>query len=344
MASKKKLQVFVSSTYQDLQEERQAAVEAILTAGHIPAGMELFAAGDEAQMHVIRRWIDESDVYLLILGGRYGSLEPTTDKSYIHLEYDYAVEQRKPVFAVVINDDHLEEKVRVVGSSVIERENPGKLKVFREKVLTKLVRFFSDPRDIKLAIHETMAEFANRSDLIGWVPGDQSVNTGAVAEELARLARENADLRNRASESQPVQTFMGLSFTELHEALSGEAIKLKKSRDFRDNEFVDGVRATARRKKRKQPALLDALWYLKDALAAGYEVYSDEDNTRGALRRLAFYGVINKVGSDLYENTESYRLTPEGQRFLLRLTVSDAMVPMHGNKRRRAQRSTAAGS
>lgn len=36
---KKKLQVFVSSTYVDLKEERQAAVEAILNAGHIPAGM-----------------------------------------------------------------------------------------------------------------------------------------------------------------------------------------------------------------------------------------------------------------------------------------------------------------
>jgi hypothetical protein len=46
MAQKKKLQVFVSSTYEDLKEERQVAVESILTAGHIPAGMELFAAGD----------------------------------------------------------------------------------------------------------------------------------------------------------------------------------------------------------------------------------------------------------------------------------------------------------
>lgn len=43
---KNKLQVFVSSTYLDLIEERQSAVEAILEAGHIPAGMELFKAGE----------------------------------------------------------------------------------------------------------------------------------------------------------------------------------------------------------------------------------------------------------------------------------------------------------
>jgi len=48
MTIHKKLQVFVSSTYRDLKPERQAAVEAILKAGHIPAGMELFSAGSES--------------------------------------------------------------------------------------------------------------------------------------------------------------------------------------------------------------------------------------------------------------------------------------------------------
>ena len=85
---KKKLQVFVSSTFTDLIEERQAAVAAILKAGHIPAGMELFTAGDKSQMDTIKRWIDESDVYMLILGGRYGSIEPSTGLSYTELEYD----------------------------------------------------------------------------------------------------------------------------------------------------------------------------------------------------------------------------------------------------------------
>lgn len=79
----KKLQVFVSSTYADLRMERQAAVEAILTAGHIPAGMELFAAGDESQMEAIKRWIEESDVYLLILGGRYGSIDKNSGQSQL---------------------------------------------------------------------------------------------------------------------------------------------------------------------------------------------------------------------------------------------------------------------
>ncbi len=46
----RRLQVFVSSTYMDLKEERQAAVSTILKAGHIPAGMELFSSGNESQI------------------------------------------------------------------------------------------------------------------------------------------------------------------------------------------------------------------------------------------------------------------------------------------------------
>ncbi|MEH6645095.1 DUF4062 domain-containing protein [Sulfitobacter sp.] len=111
-----KLIVFVSSTFTDLISERQAAVSAILKSGHIPAGMELFTAGDQSQMDTIRRWIDQSDIYMLILGGRYGSLEPKTKLGYTELEYDYAIEAGKPVFAVVINHDALEVKVREFGT------------------------------------------------------------------------------------------------------------------------------------------------------------------------------------------------------------------------------------
>ena len=94
--AKAQAQVFVSSTFGDLRSERQAAVEAILKAGHIPAGMELFIAGDESQLETIKRWIDESDIYMLILGSRYGSIEPKSGLSYTEVEYYYAVDSGMP--------------------------------------------------------------------------------------------------------------------------------------------------------------------------------------------------------------------------------------------------------
>jgi Domain of unknown function (DUF4062) len=220
MAPKRKLQVFVSSTYADLRTERQAAVEAILTAGHIPAGMELFAAGDRSQMDVIKRWIDESDVFLLILGGRYGSIEPKTGKSYIQLEYEYAVEKRKALFAVVITDEHLESRVKAAGSGVLEREQPQLLKAFREEVLRRLVKFWSDPRDIKLAVLETMADFDRRADLVGWIPGSQSVDSAALAEQMAGLLEENTALReqlaHQSKRTEDAPLALGLSVDQIY--------------------------------------------------------------------------------------------------------------------------------
>ena len=189
MIPRKKLQVFVSSTYEDLKEERQAAVEAILAAGHIPAGMELFTAGDQSQMEVIQRWIDESDVFLLILGARYGSVESSSQKSYIELEYNYARDKGKALFAVVITEEGISRKVEKLQLKAIEQEHPDKLKSFREVVRGKIVRPWSDVKDIKVAILEKLPELNTRGDLIGWIPGDQAVNSGAVAEEIARLAK-----------------------------------------------------------------------------------------------------------------------------------------------------------
>ena len=77
------------------------------------------------------RWIDDSDVYLLILGTRYGSIEAHSQKSYIHLEYEYAVEKDKALFAVVIDSKHIDSVFRSKGAIAVESENSQKLKEFR---------------------------------------------------------------------------------------------------------------------------------------------------------------------------------------------------------------------
>ncbi|ELB2151022.1 DUF4062 domain-containing protein [Vibrio parahaemolyticus] len=191
---KKRLQVFISSTYLDLIEERQAAVSAVLKSGHIPAGMELFSASDKSQLDIIKRWIDESDVYMLILGGRYGSVEPDSGVSYTELEYNYALEIEKPLFAVVINDDALELKAKKEGLQVIERERQAELKLFREKVLSNMSGFFDDIKDIKLCVMESLPEIASTRTLSGWVSGSEVPDTKGLVDEISKLNAEIADL------------------------------------------------------------------------------------------------------------------------------------------------------
>ena len=74
-------QVFISSTYQDLIEERQKVIEALLGKNCFPVGMEYFSATNDAQFTVIKKLIDRCDYFILIIGGRYGSIEPKSEKS-----------------------------------------------------------------------------------------------------------------------------------------------------------------------------------------------------------------------------------------------------------------------
>ena len=92
----KRYQVFISSTFSDLEDERQSVLKAVLELGHMPAGMELFPASDATAWQLIKAVIDDSDYYVLIIGGRYGSLDET-GIGYTEKEYNYAVESNKPV-------------------------------------------------------------------------------------------------------------------------------------------------------------------------------------------------------------------------------------------------------
>ena len=166
----KKLQVFVSSTYSDLIEERQAAVEAILEAGHIPAGMELFKSGKH-QMKTIQKCIDESDIFMLIIGGRYGSIEEESGLSYTELEYKYALSKNMPVFAVVLQDRFLFTKASICGYNVIfQGENIYKYHSFRNLVESNTVKYVSRIEQISSVIHAQLNNISNDSDynLIGW--------------------------------------------------------------------------------------------------------------------------------------------------------------------------------
>lgn len=170
----KKLQVFVSSTYTDLIEERQAAVEAILDAGHIPAGMELFKAG-KSQMNTIKKWIDESDVYMLILGGRYGSIEEESGLSYTELEYQYALSKNMPVFAIVLKDSFLLTKASSMGRDVIfEKNNIEKYDAFKTLVKSKMVKFIDNVDQISGNIHAQLNYLLNSTEynLTGWIKND----------------------------------------------------------------------------------------------------------------------------------------------------------------------------
>lgn len=127
--AEKKYQVFLSSTYTDLIEERQKVLGILLSADCIPAGMEAFVATDDEQFEVIKKVIDLCDYYILIIGKRYGSVNQATGISYTEMEYNYAIEKAIPVLAFVL-DESVTLPDAKVENDPIKKE---KLKNFRDK-------------------------------------------------------------------------------------------------------------------------------------------------------------------------------------------------------------------
>ena len=135
----KRYQVFISSTYTDLQLERQAVLESILKLRHIPVGMEHFVSTNEEQFDYIKRLLDETDYYIIIIANRYGS-QADDGISYTEKEFDYAVNLGIPVIACI----HSKPDSLPVNKSDIELDAKWKLNKFRDKVMHhRMVSHFS---------------------------------------------------------------------------------------------------------------------------------------------------------------------------------------------------------
>lgn len=187
----KKYQVFVSSTYVDLREERQQVIQALLELDCIPSGMELFPAADEDQWSLIQNVIDECDYYILIIGGRYGS---TSEEgiSYTEMEYRYALETGKPIIAFLHKDPSKIEK----GKSEADSEGQKKLDAFRELAQKKMCKFWLSAEELGSVVSRSVVNLQRKSPGIGWVRGDV-VTDKEASQEILKLNKKIQELNNQ---------------------------------------------------------------------------------------------------------------------------------------------------
>lgn len=195
----KKYQFFVSSTYEDLKEERDIAIHAILTMNQFPVGMEMFSAADDDQWQIIKEAIDSSDYYILIIGNRYGSIEETTGVSYTEKEFDYAVSQGIPVLAFIV-DKSVSMAQDKYESDPAKKE---KLDSFKEKVKNsgRYVKFWKNKDNLESLISQSIAKAVTRGRRPGWVrTTDFDIDKShaeilRLTERVHTLEALNADLK-----------------------------------------------------------------------------------------------------------------------------------------------------
>jgi Domain of unknown function (DUF4062) len=176
-------QIFVSSTFRDLQDERQAVLNAILKLNQFPAGMEMFPAVDDTAWLHIEKVIEVSDYYVLIIGGKYGSIDSESGLSYTEKEYDFAVSKNIPVLAFTRSD----EDSIPVGKSEIDSQIREKLKQFKQKVGNKHHwNYWKNLDELKANVAISLAMSFATNPQKGWVKAG-GIEKSELLERLAEL-------------------------------------------------------------------------------------------------------------------------------------------------------------
>ncbi|MET3675258.1 MULTISPECIES: DUF4062 domain-containing protein [unclassified Pseudomonas] len=195
MSIERRHQVFVSSTYEDLREERHEVIQALLELDCIPAGMELFPATDEDQWSLIKRVIDECDYYIIIVGGRYGSIGPH-GISYTEQEYRYALETGKPIIAFL----HKTPANITAAKTETNPDSKVLLEKFRTLAQKKMCKYWETSAELGSVVSRSLVRLIKTHPMPGWVRADKAA-ASLSAEEVLRLRKIIDDLKEQLNKS-----------------------------------------------------------------------------------------------------------------------------------------------
>ena len=188
--------VFVSSTYEDLMEHRKAVWEVIDGLGLLVRGMKQFGARTESPLETCMAELDQSDIYVGIIGPRFGTLDTETGKSYTQLEYDSADTHHKQVH-IYRPSDEARLRNKDIEIDAVRRE---KLEAFKRALADKhTVDTYTAPEDLADKVRRDLSIYAERQPTAA-VPQDEFLASAAALHKfgLVQLTASGTEIRLQA--------------------------------------------------------------------------------------------------------------------------------------------------
>lgn len=323
--AEKRYQVFVSSTFRDLEKERWEAVKALMTMDCIVAGMESFPAVDEEQFEYIKEIIDDCDYYLLILGGRYGSLAPD-GVGYTEKEYDYARSRDIKVIALVREaPESLPPEKRETDAAQLDR-----FIRFREKVCAdRLVSFWRDERDIQKDVALGMAKAMKKFPAVGWVRGDSAASEKLIQENFDLKRQLDSLVKNSTDENSLCMNRLNAEcvifyITELTQEKKNVSSNFREIFMYIMDDFINGIGFHEAKK-----LILNTLSYIikrgdRSINSENITILTKHDHiiNRLILLKIIDIGEINVIDSGYLRRSHGYKLTDFGRNITVTLAFS----------------------
>ena len=147
------MKVFLSSTFDDLQCQREIVRSVLSFGGHKVDGMEDTGANDRDTTHDSKARIGECDALFGLYAHRYGTISEGTEKSIVELEYDYARELDIPTYCFLVGEDFASKPRHIDDGHKKQRLLDFKKRIAKENV----VRYFNDDEALRREVEWQLA-------------------------------------------------------------------------------------------------------------------------------------------------------------------------------------------
>ncbi|MEB3317946.1 MAG: DUF4062 domain-containing protein, partial [Cyanobacteriota bacterium] len=142
------------------------AERAVSAAGHRIVDMADFSAEDTKPAHVCEREVSRADVYVGIIGLRYGSLvrDHQPEVSYTELEFNTATKLGKPLLLFLLNDSSTDTELGIPANALNDLEHGQRQAAFRRRLRESgaTVDFFRNPDDLYGKLYHALHRLAER--------------------------------------------------------------------------------------------------------------------------------------------------------------------------------------
>jgi hypothetical protein len=135
----------VSSTYTDLVPYRKAVWDKLEKLKLAVNGMEIFGARSAEALDTCIQEVLRSEIFVAILGMRFGSVDSKTGKSFVQVEYETAVQNKLDALVYLIDEEHALLPPKFVDTG----DAAQRLKEFKQFLRDRhTVDFFISPDDL----------------------------------------------------------------------------------------------------------------------------------------------------------------------------------------------------
>ena len=187
--------IYISSTYEDLKDYREAVYKTLRQMKHEIVAMEDYLASDERPLDKCLNDVSSCEVYIGIFALRYGYIPPDNSRSITELEYRRAKQENKKILIFILHEEANWPR------KFIDYDNIKKLQSLTNELMENhLVKFFKSPEELSKLVALSLngggnGDLSLKESYLNWVLEESGiVSLAGIDPQAAKTKRDELNL------------------------------------------------------------------------------------------------------------------------------------------------------